>query len=245
MGFIAPFIAPVAGAIGSLWASHKAGQSAEAGANQLNQQGQAAFTGTQQTATNLTGAGNSLISGGAQTTARGLNAAGQGANYYSALLGGNRALQTQATAAPRAALTDVYRGAERGLEHSGVRGAARDVASADLNRDRAGKIAGLVTGVQPGAADALTATGLNMAGVGGQQTGQGLGAVGHAGSLLSGLYGPSVQQGLAANQRGAQAGKETGGLLGGLLFDIINGTAKRGSGSKMGVGGPAPWAIAG
>lgn len=240
MGFIAPFIAPVAGAIGSLWAAKKAGSAAEDHANQLNQQGQAAFTGAQGAAQNLSSLGTGLVGQGQATTAEGLATAGKGTNYYSALLGGNRALQSQAVAAPRAAITDVYRGAERNLDRGGVRGAAKDVATADLGRQKAGQISSLITGVQPGAAQALTSTGLSVAGVGGQQTGQGLGAVGNAGSLLSGLYGPSLGQGQFAQKQGQAAGDKTGGMLGGLLFDIINGVLKQkgsGSGSSSGGGG--------
>lgn len=227
MGFIAPFIAPVAGAIGSLWASKKAGSAAEDHANQLNQQGQAAFTGTTGAASNLSNVGTGLVNQGNATTAEGLATAGKGSNYYAALLGGNRALQSQAVAAPRAAITDVYRGAERNLDRSGVRGAARDVSAADLGRQKAGQISSLITGVQPGAAQALTNTGLSVAGIGGQQTGQGLASIGHAGSLLSGLYGPSLAQGQFANKQGQAAGDKAGGMLGGLLFDIISGVLKQ------------------
>lgn len=79
----------------------------------------------------------------------------QSSNYYSTLLNGNRNQMRLATAAPTAAITAQYRGAERGLEHAGVRGGERMTAMAELNRDRAATIAGQTTGVQPMAAAAL------------------------------------------------------------------------------------------
>lgn len=229
-----PLIVAGIGAASSAYAAHKTAKAAKEAANQLNPQGQAAMTGVQNVAGGLTSTGRGLVTGGQQTVGQGLQTAGQGSNYFSALLGGNRALQSQAVAAPRAAITDVYRGAERNLERSGVRGAQRDVASADLGRQRAGQISSLITGVQPGAANALTSTGLSVAGIGQGQTGQGLTAQGQAGSLLSGLYGPSVQQGMFATEQGQKAGDKTGGVLGGLLFDILNGIKKTsGSGGVL------------
>src|SRR5262245_4626239 len=93
---------------------------------------------------------------------------GQTGNYYSTLLKGNRAAMSQAVAAPTAQLTDLYRGAEKGLVRSGVQGAQRETAAAELNRDRASKIAGLVTGVQPWAAGQLGQLGTNVGQLGGQ-----------------------------------------------------------------------------
>jgi hypothetical protein len=79
----------------------------------------------------------------------------QSTSYYQRLLNGNRAAMTQAVQPEIAGITDTYRGAERGLERSGIRGPARDVASAELTRDRAGKVASLIPNVRPMAAAAV------------------------------------------------------------------------------------------
>jgi hypothetical protein len=126
---------------------------------------------------------------------------------------------SQATAAPRAAITDVYRGAERSVEKSGVQGAAKDVQMGELNRQRAGQIAGLTTGVQPAAADRLTD-------IGQTQTGQGAPMIGEAGSIYSNLLG----QGAANRVYGRGEGEKAGTGVGGFLFDIMNSSLGKGSG---------------
>ncbi len=114
-------------------------------ADQLQQQGLKASYGIagqqQQLGTDLTG--------------QAMPGLRQASNYYSTLLNGNRAQMRLATAAPTAAITSQYRGAERGLERMGVRGGERATAMAELNRDRVAAIAGQTTGVQPMAAGAL------------------------------------------------------------------------------------------
>lgn len=109
-------------------------------------------------------------------------------SYYAKLLQGNRAAMSQATAGANRQITDVYRGAERGLERQGVRGGVQQTALAELSRDRAASIAGLTTGQQGGAANAL-------ADIGGQLTQQG----------MSGISGAASQFGDAAGQYGDQA----------------------------------------
>lgn len=105
---------------------------------------------------NLTKAGGEAMGMAKDQYSLASPAYGQAMSYYSRLLGGNRALAAQATAAPQAQITDIYRGAERGLDRGMVRGGARNLASAELNRDRAGKLSSLVTGVQPMAAENLS-----------------------------------------------------------------------------------------
>jgi hypothetical protein len=93
-----------------------------------------------------------LASQGKQNFNAGFPAMQSSLSYYQTLLNGNRAAQQQAIAAPVAQLTDTFRGAERGLDRSMVRGGVRDMATADLHRDRANQIGQLTTGVQPLAA---------------------------------------------------------------------------------------------
>lgn len=208
---VIPFIPLAASAVGSIFAGKKATQAAM----NRSPEEQQALGGAQGAAGNLTKTGSSLIQTGQETQA-------PATSYFDTLLRGNRAQMAGATAAPRAAITDVYRGAERGLEHSGVRGPQRDVAAADLNRQRASQISSLVTGVQPAAASALT-------GIGQTQIGQGAPMLGQAGGIYSGLLG----QGASNRRYAREEGEKTGAGFGGLIFDILKGTL---GGGKSGGG---------
>ncbi len=142
-----------------------------------------------------------------QRTGRGLLTQGMPAtqnalNYYGTLLRGNRAAMQQATAGSAAQLTDVYRGAERGLERQGVRGGERATALAELNRDRANSIAQLTTGQQGNAADAIARLGTTM-------TGQGIDAMSGAATGYGNLAGQAGGQATAYNQ---QAGQDWAGV---------------------------------
>ena len=203
MGFITPALPWIAKGAGALFGG-LAAKKAQKSAQQRSPEELAALSGAQQAAGSLQRTGQSLVEGG-------MNLQRPAGSYYQTLLSGNRAAMAGATAAPRAAITDVYRGAERGLERGGVRGAAKDVATADLNRQRASQIAGLTTGMQPMAAEAL-------AGMGGQQVSQGVGAAGAGAGIWGGLLG----QGAANRMYARGEGKETGQQIGGLIFDLMN-----------------------
>lgn len=223
MGFIAPalpWLAKGAGVLGGILGGRKAQQSAM----QRSPEEQAAIAGITGAAQNLTASGQQISQLGTGLAQSGMNLQRPAAGYYQTLLRGSRPAMAQAVAAPTAAITETYRGAERGLERSGVRGAAKDVATADLNRQRASQIAGLTTGVQPFAAEAL-------AGMGGQQIGQGVGAATAGAGVLGqagNLYGGLLQSGTANRQYGRQEGAQMGAGLGGLIFDLINGLGGRG-----------------
>jgi len=203
MGFMAalPWIIKGGSALAGMIASKKA----QSSAMKRGPEEQVGLTGEQQAAGQLRQQGGELVGEGRATLE-------QPTNYWSRLLGGNRAQMAQATAAPRGAITDIYRGAERGLERSGVRGAQRDVASAELNRQQAGQIAGLTTGVQPAAAGALTD-------IGAGQISQGAPMIGQAGGLYANLLGQGAQ-----NRRyGREEGEKTGSAIGSMLFDVLSG----------------------
>ena len=217
MGFLAPALPWIIKG-GSLAAGMLAGRKATSSAMARSPEEQAALAGGQ-------GAAGGLATSGANLLKTGVENVTPATNYYQTLLHGNRALQSQAVAAPRGALTDVYTGAERGLEKSGVRGAQRDVASGELARQKAGQISSLITGVQPGAASALSQIGL-------EQTGQGGSQLAHAGSLYGGLLG----QGTSNRYYGRQEGEKAGQGIGGFLFDILSGMGgKRGGGARGGI----------
>lgn len=215
MGFLAPAVPWIikGGAMlgGSLFAKH-----AQNSAMKRSGEEATAIGGMQNAAGDLTKAGNSLF-------AQGQPYQQQAGDYYSTLLRGNRSQMAMATAAPRAAITDIYRGAESNLERSGVRGANREVASAELGRDRASKIAGLTTGVQPGAAAAL-------AGMGNTMTGQGIAAMHGAGSIWDNLLG----EGFRNRVYGRNEGEKAGTSMGSILFDLLSGTFGKKSDSIAG-----------
>lgn len=204
MGFLAPAIPWIVKG-GSLLGGWLAGRHAQNAALQRSPEEQTALTGAQTAASGLNTTGTQLNTQGAGATQQSLG-------YYEKLLGGNRATMAEATAAPRAAITDEYRGATRNLEHSGIQGAGRDLATAELNRDRVGKIAGLTTGQQGGAASAISDIGTNLISQGGAR-------MGAAGSL----YGNLLGQGQTNRTNAQQTGAQTGSSIGSFLFDILSG----------------------
>ena len=133
----------------------------------------------------------------------------QPANYFSTLLSGNRAAMTQAVAPAIAQTTDIYRGAERGLDRAGVRGAARDVEMGELNRQRASQLSGLTTGVQPGAATALAGLGTNV-------LSHSAGLYNTAGNVYSRL----LREGYENRVYGRQEGQNAGSAIGKLIADL-------------------------
>lgn len=226
MGFLAPalpWIAKGGAALGSALLGRKSQQSAM----QRSPEEQQALAGAQGAASGLSQAGGGLMGRGQGTVQQGLDTLAGPANYWKTLLGGNRAAMSQATAGARAGITDIYRGAERGLERSNVRGAQRDVAKSELNRERASKVAGLTTGVQPMAAQQLGDLGFGISDIGLDTTRTGANLAGQGGSLFQNLLG----QGFANRQYGRAEGEKTSSGIGSFLFDMIGGL----SGSKGGM----------
>lgn len=215
MGPVVPFIPAIAGAIGGIFG----GKKATAAAQKRSPEEQTAVTGAQGAGTTLAGQGNQQFATGTGLIASGTSTLQQPTNYFSRLLSGNRALQSQAVAAPRGAITDTYSGAERSLERSGVRGAARDVAKADLAKGQAGAISSLITGVQPAAAGALTSIGEGQQAAGAGLTGQGIAATGQSGNIFQQLLGQGFQNRTYARQEGQNFGSG----FGGLIFDLLKG----------------------
>lgn len=205
MGFLAPAVPWIIKG-GSMLGGYLLSKQAQKGAMKRSPEEAAALQGAQSAAGNLTTQGMNLLNTGAPMTS-------QASNYWSTLLRGDRASMAMATAGPRAQITDVYRGAESNLERSGVRGASRDVARAELGRDRASKIAGLTTGVQPFAAQMLGS-------LGGEQTRTGASLLSGAGNIWGGLLG----QGFENRTYARKEGEKFGTSMGGLIFDILSGT---------------------
>lgn len=228
---MAAFI-PIAIQAGMAIYGHYANKKKAKEAAQRSAEEQTALSGAQGIAGNMSAEGQRLIQ-------QGQNNQSPAANFYRTLLMGSRGSMNQAVAAPTAAISDVYSGAERNLDRSGVRGAARDVASADLGRQRAGQISGLITGVQPMAAQ-------NLAAIGGQQTSQGVSAQGNAANLYGNLLGEGFRNRVYGNQQADQAGQSTGSLLASLVSTGVSAYSgyAGGGGSTYGMGS-GPGLVAG
>jgi len=240
MGAVVPFIPAIASTIGGIFG----GKAATAAAQKRSAEEKLALQGGQTAGANLTRMGTGLYGTGTGMVAEGQQTLAAPTSYYSKLLSGNRALASQAVAAPRAQISDVYRGAERGLERSGVRGAARDVATADLGRQRAAQISSLITGVQPGAAAALTGIGQTGIQQGAGLAGLGVSASGQAGNIFTNLLG----EGSRNRQYARGEGEKFGTSFGGLIFDILSGTMGKSGGKgflpSRSLAGTAPLAPA-
>lgn len=142
----------------------------------------------------------------------GLPMLAQAGDYYSRLLNGDRGQMSAATAAPRAEITDIYRGAASNLERSPIRGGERTLAMSTLNREKASKLAQLTTGVQPNAAAGLAQVG---------STGAGLGAYGKAAS--AGAYANLLRQGADNRSQAEDKGSAFAKNMGGILTDMFMG----------------------
>lgn len=191
-------VVPLAIMAGGAIISHFANKKATADAQKRSPEEATALAGGQQAAGTEVGKGTEALDTGAETQK-------PATSYFDTLLHGNRAQQSQAVAAPTAKITDVYAGAQRGLDQAGVRGAQKDVASAGLNKDRASSISGLVTGVQPAAANALTS-------IGQVQQQRGAGMVAQGGATYSNLLGQGQGNRQEAQKSGTSAAASVGAL---------------------------------
>jgi len=191
-------VIPLAIMAGSAIISHYASKHAAEEAMKRTPEEQVSLKGAQTGAATLQTGGQAALTTGAETQA-------PATSYYDTLLRGNRAQQAAATAAPAARISDIYSGATRNLEQSGVRGAQKDVASADLNRQRAMQLSSLVTGVQPMAASALTSIGEQQQNRGAQMVASG-----------NQTYGNLLGIGQANRRIGQEAGQQTASTIGAL-----------------------------
>lgn len=154
-------------------------------------------------------------------------------NYYRALVGGDRGAMDAALAPDRAAITDTYRGAEKGITN--LRGPTRDLARAELARSKAGAL-----GLLPAQARRGAVEGAQHAGE--YATSAGMDARSRGASLYESAAGLAAQGANAANTT-AQTGIQQGYLnlaqgrqnydmasgLGGLFGEVLKGILNRGT----------------
>lgn len=190
-----------------------------------------ATTGLQKSATDLSGYGDKLAStaspvlGQAQKSLASAGTAyDQVGSYLSPILQGSRGAVNQALAPDLAAITETYRGAGKSLEQSGLRGGTRDLAMAELNRDKAGKLALLPTQARAGAASGLMDVGQGRAQIGATQAGTAGNLFGQATSAKQGatgaygtLFGGAQRQSEQLQEKNAGAG----GAIGSMIFDAV------------------------
>lgn len=220
MGGLVPAAISAGGAVGSaLIGRHSGGSPLTAGEG-------SALTSAMTSARTAASQGSTLFGMGAPLLS-------QAASYYQRLLGGDRATVGMATAPQRQGITEAYTGAERGLEATPtLRGGAKEVARAELARQKVGQLGMLVPNAINAAAPAAASLGLGA-------TGAGTSATGQAGSLYSTLTG----QGENARQFDTEQGYRLGSNIGGFLTNLLStyyqgkgaGTARAGTTSPYGL----------
>jgi len=136
-----------------------------------------------------------------------------GLGYYQKLLGGDRATIQGAIAPDVAGINTAYEGTQKYLEQQGVRGGAKDYATAEAERQRVGQIGMLPFLARQGAAGALTQTGLTATGQAMQGLGTAAGAAAGAGSTAYGASGQGFYQGQVRGQQIADVGSNIAGLF--------------------------------
>lgn len=203
----------------------------------------AATKGLQGAGTDLSGYGNKLAASGSPLLGeaqKSLTKAGtsydQVGSYLSPILNGGRGAINQALAPDLAAITETYRGAGKSLES--VRGAQGDVARAELNRDKAGKLALLPSMARQNAAQGVMEVGKGQAGIGATQANAAGNIFANATAAKQGatnaygaLYGGAQNQALAQQAQNNQAG----GAIGSMIFDAV-----KSKGGKSGARGVLP-----
>jgi hypothetical protein len=134
-------------------------------------------------------------------------------NYYRALIGGDRGAIDSALAPERAGIQDTYRGASRGL--SMLRGPTKDLATAELGRQKAGQL-----GLLPAQARANAVQQGQRAGE--FATGTGLDARSRGASLYESAAGVGQNQ-ARIDQGNRQQNYDMSQGMGSLFGDVLKG----------------------
>jgi hypothetical protein len=182
---------------------------------------QTALGGTQGAADQLSGAVPQLMQSGQALTGQGQEQLGAAGNYYGKILGGDRAEMRSAMSPEISTALDYYKGAASKTART-MKGGAKDMALAELDRSKVGNLAMMGVQARQGAAAGAERVGAQFFGAGGQQTGQGIQAGANAGYLNNALFNQGTQVQDRARQTGASFGK--------LAFDLLG--AYAGGGMK-------------
>jgi hypothetical protein len=224
------------------YGAKKAASAAEK-ARQLSPLGQRAAGSMEQQAGMLNKTGTGLMQQGAGYTGQGMNDLTRVAGYYSPMLSGSRGALDQALAPETAAITDAFRGGEKALQRSNIQGAQRDMAQADLIRDRAGQIGLLRPQARAFAAQSMADIGRTRVGAGLDTTQTGAGLMGQAGGLYGDIYRGERGSGDSAYAAdAAYRGRENeafGRGMGSLMYNVIGGFGQ-GKGAPLPTTGRPP-----
>jgi len=193
---------------------------------------QTAAMGTTQGAANTLGAAAPQLMGqGKQLTQQGAGYAGAAGNYYQKLLGSRAGLR-EALAPDTASALDYYKGAEGKIGRT-MTGGSRDQALAELERDKAGKLALMPAMARGAAAQGAVGAAAPFFQAGSSQTGQGV----YAGQ--GALYGGNALYNQASDQ--AEQQRKAGAGFGNFIYDAVKGwKIKRPGGSMDARGGLNP-----
>lgn len=172
----------------------------------------AAMAGQEEAANTVGQYAKPLVQGGTDLARQGAGDLGAAGGYYRNILSSRQAGR-EALAPEMATAMDFYRGAE-GRAKRTMRGGGRDLALAELSRQRVGQFASMLPAARRMAAEGLTGTGGTALEGGTAMTGQGVGAATAAGQLRSGMFGNATT---IENQR--QAG---GKAWGNILYDAAS-----------------------
>jgi hypothetical protein len=205
----APWIIQGGLAAGSAIAGHYASKSAAKGAMARSPEEQQALD-------RISGLVGPTAAMGRQFSSMALPQIGRAFNYYGNLVGGDRAALRGAVAPETAEIGEAYKGADQTIGRSYLQGGERAQALAENARSRSGKIASLVSGVRPMAAEALSRLAPAVANVG--QQGQYL-----AGILNQGVLQQGWQNRLLGQQAGTAASNRWGQLFARLSELVASG----------------------
>lgn len=183
-----------------------------------------AMQGTQQAQQQLSGAAAPLMGQGMATAQQGSRYLGDAGRYYQGILGSRS--QAQASLAPEMTTAmEYYRGAGNKAKRT-LTGGSRDMALAELDRQKVGQMAGMLPAARARAAEGITGVGSTALQGGTAMTGQG-------GDLLSNAANIGAQN--FANATTIRNQQQQGGKSwGGTVFDILKGGM--GGGGKAGKG---------
>lgn len=186
--------------------------------------------------------GGGILAGGLAGADRGGRTLDAPENYYRGILSGGSGRFASAIAPEVGAITQLYRGATSSLDRNNVRGANREVAEADLARERAARTSGLIMSLRPGAADALTEiggqrtqAGLARAGLGASIYGQGGDLMARAAGPLAALYSGEMERMRLAQESAGGIGKS----MGSFIFDLLRSGAGAAAGGGLNRAMPA------
>jgi hypothetical protein len=214
---------------------------------QISQNQSAATTGLQGSATDLSkfsgtlgNAGTAFLGDAQKNFGKAGTSFDAAGSYFSPVLSGSRGAMDAALAPERAGITDTYRGAGKAVES--MRGGTGDLARAELNRDRAGKLALLPSQARQTAATGMLQVGQGRGNLATAQAGTGTGIFGQAtgakaasAQAYSNLFSGANRQ----SETQAAYGNQSGGAIGSMIFDALkSGGKKVGGGKSAGTAAP-------